>query len=254
MRRYLVAALVTTAICGLVRPASSADDSAAADAGAIVDKAIQAVGEAKLRAAKGATWKTKGKISFGDNESDFTSTITAAGLDHFRQEFEAEFGGNKVQGIVVIAGDKGWRKFGENRLEMDAEAIANEKRVVYLQVAPGLLTPLKGNDFKLEAAGNQKVGETDAAAIKATGPDGKDFTLYFDKTSGLLLKLSAKIIGFGGEEFLDETSYRDYKELGGIKKATKVESKRNGQRFIEAETIDFKLLDQVDPATFAEPK
>ncbi|HEX7448774.1 MAG TPA: hypothetical protein VF306_14575 [Pirellulales bacterium] len=252
MRRFLFAALVLPAMFALVRPVRSADDGGAA---AIVDKAIQAIGgEAKLKAAKGATWKTKGKITFGDNESDFTSTTTVAGMDHFRQEFEAEFGGNKVQGVVVVSGDKGWRKFGENNLQMDAEAIANEKRVVYLQVAPGLLTPLKGNDFKLEAGGEQKIGDAEAAAVKATGPDGKDFTLYFDKTSGLLLKLSAKIIGFGGQEFLDETTYRDYQEFGGIKRASKVESKRDGQRFIESETTEFKLLDQVDPATFTEPK
>jgi len=252
MRRFLIAAFVVPAICGVGRPVLSADDGGAT---AILDKAIQAIGgEAKLKAAKGATWKTKGRIVFGENESDFTSTTTVAGLDHFRQEFEAEFGGNKVQGIVVISGAKGWRKFGDNNLEMDAEAITNEKRVVYLQVASGLLTPLKGNDFKLEAAGEQKVGDAEAAAVKATGPDGKDFTLCFDKTSGLLLKLSAKIIGFGGQEFLDETSYRDYKEFGGIKRATKVESKRDGQRFIESQTTEFKLLEHVDPATFTEPK
>lgn len=249
MRRFQIVALVMPAMFGAVNLVRAADDATA-----IVDKAIAAVGGEKLKAAKGATWKTKGKIIFGENESEFTGTMTVAGIDHFRQEFEGDFGGNKVRGVTVLAGDMGWRKFGENSLEMDAEAIANEKRIVYLQAAPGLLTPLKGKDFKLESAGEQKVGEADAVAVKATGPDGKDFTLYFDKSSGLLLKLSARVVGFGGQEFLDETTYRDYKEFGGVKKATKVESKHDGQRFIEAEVTDFKLLDKVDDATFAEPK
>lgn len=252
MRRFLIAAYVLAAMYGVARPARAADEGGAA---AIIDKAIAAIGgEAKLKAAKGATWKTKGKIFFGDNESEYTGVATVAGLDHFRQEFEGDFGGNKVKGVTVVAGDKGWRKFGENSMEMDAEAVANERRIVYLQMAPALLTPLKSNDFKLETSGNQKVGEADAVAVKGTGPDGKDFTLYFDKTSGLPLKLSARVIGFGGQEFLDETTYRDYKEFGGIKKATKIDVKHDGQRFIESEVTDFKLLDKVDEETFTEPK
>ncbi len=252
MRRFLIVAWVVPAMFGMVHPVRSADDSGAA---AIVDKAIQAVGgEAKLKAAKGATWKTKGKIVFGDNESEFTGTATSSGLDHFRQEFEGDFGCNKVQGVTVLAGDKGWRKFGENSLEMDAQAVANEKRSVRMQLIPTFLVPLKSDEFKLEAAGEQKVGDADALGVKATGADGKDFTIYFDKSSGLPLKLSAKVVGFGGEEFTQETFYSQYKELGGIKKATKVEAKRDGQRFVESETTEFKLLDQVDPATFTEPK
>lgn len=252
MRKFLIAALLMPAMYGVVNLARAADDGGAT---AIVDKAIAAVGgEAKLKAAKGATWKTKGKITFGDNESEFTSSATSSGLDHFRQEFEGDFGGNKVQGVTVLAGDKGWRKFGDNNLEMDVQAVANERRSVAMQVIPVLLVPLKSDDFKLETAGEQKVGDAETLGVKATGPDGKDFTIYFDKSSGLPIKLSAKIMGFGGDEFLQETLYSEYKDLGGIKKATKVEAKRDGQRFIESETTEFKLLDQVDPATFAEPK
>lgn len=252
MRGFLIAALVMPAMYGVVNLVRAADD---ADATAIVDKAIAAVGgEAKLKAAKGATWKTKGKITFGDNESEFTGSATSSGLDHFRQDFEGDFGGNKVQGVTVLAGDKGWRKFGDNSLAMDAQAVANEKRTVLLQIVPALLVPLKSTAFKLEAAGQEKIGDAEAVGVKATGPDGKDFTIYFDKSSGLPIKLSAKVMGFGGDEFLQETIYSEYKDLGGIKKATKVEAKRDGQRFIESETTEFKLLDQVDPATFAEPK
>lgn len=250
MRKLLIVALVMPAMFGAVNGVRAADDATA-----IIDKAIAAVGgEAKLKAAKGATWKTKGKIIFGDNESEFTGSATSSGLDHFRQDFEGDFGGNKVQGVTVLAGDKGWRKFGENSLDMDAQAVANEKRTVLLQIVPALLVPLKSNDFKLEAAGQEKVGDAEAVGVKATGPDGKDFTIYFDKTSGLPVKLLAKVVGFGGEEFTQETLYSQYKEFAGVKKATKVEAKRDGQRFLESETTEFKLLDKVDDATFAEPK
>jgi hypothetical protein len=85
-------------------------------------------------------------------------------------------------------------------------------------------------------------------------PDGKDFTLYFDKESGLPVKLVAKVVSFGGEEFTQDTTYSNYKELDGIKKATKVESKRNGEKFIAVEITEYKAVDKVAPETFAELK
>jgi hypothetical protein len=156
--------------------------------------------------------------------------------------------------VVVVNGDKGWRKFGDNKMDLDGDALANEKRQVYLQVVPSLLVPLKGKGFKLESASEEKVGDKPAAVIKVTGPEGKDFTLYFDKESGLPVKLVAKVIGFGGEEFTQETTYKDYKDFDGIKKATKANSKRDGEDFVKSEVTEFKVLDKVDAKTFSEPE
>lgn len=229
---------------------------AADDAKAVVDKAIQAMGgEARFNAAKAFTWKTKGKVRFGDNESDFTAQTTVAGLDRFRQEFGGAFGGNPFQVVMVLNGDHAWRKFGDRAMEITGDDLANEKRTVYLQAIPaGLLLPLKSKDFQLEAAGEEKVGDADAVAIKVTAPDGKDFKLFFDKKTNLPVKAVATVRGFNGEEFTQETTYSDFKDFGGIKKAAKHEAKRDGNKFLEAEITEFKALDQVDAEIFAEPK
>ncbi len=102
MKRFLGAIVITAFLAGQGR----ADDQ---NAKAILDKAIQALGgEQKLtKAAEAASWKAKGKISFGGNESEFTGKSTAKGLDHYRSEFEGDFGGNQVKGVTVLAGDKG---------------------------------------------------------------------------------------------------------------------------------------------------
>jgi hypothetical protein len=225
------------------------------DAAAIVEKGIQALGgKEKLGQAKVITWKAKGTIKFGDNESEFTSQTTVQGLDRSRGEFEGDFNGNKFKGITVIAGDKGWRKFGDMSSEIDGDGLANEKRNLYLQAIPVTLLPLTAKDFKLEAAGEEKVGDRPAAAIKVTAADGKDFQLYFDKESGLPVKAVARVRGFMGEEFTQETSFSDYKDFGGIKKATKIETKRDGQTFVKIEITEFKVLDKVDDKTFAQPE
>ena len=179
----------------------------------------------KLKKAESITLKTKGTITFGGNDSDFKSNVTLKGLDHLRSEIETEFNGEPRKFVRVLSGDKGWMKFGEEPRELKEDALANEKRRAYLEVIPMTLVALKGKAFKVETADEVKVHDKPAAGIKVTGPDKKDFTLYFDKESGLPVKLVATVAGFGnGEDFSQETTYKDYKDFDGIKKATKVES------------------------------
>ena len=244
-----LALVVGGVFVGLAR---AADDAQAA---ATLDKAIKALGgEEKLAKAKTINWKSKGKISFGDNDNPFTGETTLQGMTHLRGEFEADFGGQMFKGVTVVAGDKGWRMFADMITEMDRDALENEKRMIYLQYTSATLLPLKRKEFTLQSAADEQVGGKPAAAIKITGPDKKDFTLCFDKQTGLPVKQVAKVVGFMGEEFTQETLYDGYKDFDGIKRATKIETKRDGQKFIEQEITDFKVLEKADAATFSEPK
>jgi len=252
MTRLIGAVLALALVAGLSGRGWAAD---APDANAVLDKAIKALGgDEKLSKVKTATWKTKGTITFGGNDNEVTSQWTVQGLDHARQEFEGNFGGNMVKGVTVLAGDKGWRDFGGDRMEMDKDAVANQKRIVYLTLVPATILPLKSKEFKVEAIAEENVGGKPAAGIKATGPEGMEFNLFFDKESGLPVKMVAKVIGFMGDEFTQETTFSDYQEMAGIKKATKVQSKRDGEKFIEQQITEFKVLDEVDAKTFAEPQ
>src|SRR5437870_1276623 len=108
MARCIGPILVAALAAGLAGPARAGDD-----AKAVLDKAIKALGgEEKLSKPKGFTWKTKGTIHIMGSDNAFTGKVTVQGLDHFRSEVDGEFGGNKIMIATVLAGDKGWRKFG----------------------------------------------------------------------------------------------------------------------------------------------
>jgi hypothetical protein len=252
MTRFIGAVLATGLVFGLGRLALADGDQ---DTKAVIDKAVKALGGAdKLNAVKASVWKTKGKIKINDNNNDFTSKVTAQGIDRNRLEFDGDFDGNPIKLVVVLDGDKGWRKFGDDSGKLEDDALANQKRNVYLQIVPATVLPLKGNGFKVESAADEKVGGKPAAVVKVTGPDGKDFQLFFDKESGLPVKLTATVAGFQNDEYAQESTFSNYKDFDGIKRATKVETKRNGKTFIDQEITEFKILDKVDPKTFAEPK
>ena len=207
-----------------------ADDK---DATAVLDKAIKALGgEEKLGKAAGFTWKTKGTLTFNGSDNEMSGQETMAPPDRFRADVDGEFNGNKVKIAVVLNGDKGWRKINDETMPLEGDALANEKRSLYLHLSTLTVLPLKGKGYKVAAAGEEKVGDKPAAVLKVTGPDGKDFKLFFDKESGLPVKRVAKVAGFGGEEYDQETLYKSYKDFGGIQKATRVEIKRNGEKFL----------------------
>jgi hypothetical protein len=251
MTRFIGVVLAAGLAVGIGRVAL-ADNQ---DAKAVIDKAVKALGGAdKINAAKAAVWKTTGTIKINENSNKFTSTVTAEGLDHNRLEFNGDFDGNPIKLLVILNGDKGWRKFGDDAGNLEGDALANHKRSVYLQIAPAMVLPLTGNGFKVESAADEKVGGKPAAVLKVTGPDGKDFQLYFDKESGLPVKLTATVAGFQGDEYAQETIFSNYKDFDGLKRATKIETKRNGEKFIDQEVTEFKVLDKADPKAFVEPK
>jgi hypothetical protein len=247
MRQFLCAASVSL-FCLVSVSLVRADDPAAA---ATLDKAIKALGgEEKLAKIQAFSWKAKGKLTIQGNENDFESQVTMQGLDHLRREF----GNERFHMISVVSGDKGWRRLRDETREIAGDGLTVEKQAIYLQAVPITLLPLKSKAFKYEAAADEKVGDKPAAVLKVIAPDGKDFTLYFDKESGLPVKEVAKLTDPGGNGFAMEVTFADYKEFGGIKKATKIEVRQNGQISQVLEVTEFKVLEKVDPETFAEPK
>jgi hypothetical protein len=248
MTRQLVAALV------LILVASHGTLTRAQDAKSVLDKAMKAMGgEKKLAEIKAVNWKGKGTLTFNGEDNPFTSETTLSGLDHLRSSFEANIMGNEIKATTVVAGDEGWRVFADMKMELDKEGLLNEKRQMYLQLIPATLVPLRQKEFKVELVGMEKVADKPANVLKVTGPDKKDFTIYFDAGTGLPVRQVANVIGFMGEEFTQDTTYDGYKDFDGIKKATKIDSKRDGEKFVSYEITDFQVLKNVDASTFKEP-
>src|SRR5205085_11149538 len=140
LRGLVMLALVS----GVSGPIRAAD---AQDANAVIDKAVTAMGgQEKLGKVKAASWTGKGKFTFGGNENEVSVHWVVQGLDHSRREIEGDFG----KGVTVLAGDKGWRKFGDDANPLDETGIANAKRATYLAVIPMTIVPLKDKAFKVE--------------------------------------------------------------------------------------------------------
>jgi len=251
MNRLTVAALACIFAAGLLPRAHAGEKEAIA----VIDKAIKAMGgEEKLSKIKGFTTTGKGTIILDGGEIPFQYESTVKGSTQYRSTFEGEANGEKFRGATVLDDNKGWRRLNGDVQKLEGQELANEKRNAYIEIVPTLLLPLKGKEFKVDSEGEEKVEGKPTATVRVTGPDGKDFTIQFDRESGLPVKVSGKVVSWDGEEYSQDTLLEDYKEFDGIKVATKSRTKKNGERFIDTVDGDFKLVDQVGPETFAEPK
>src|SRR5262245_61647403 len=128
MRRFFEMALLTLIVCAGTGPARY-DDRAKA----IIDKAIKAMGgEKNLEKAEAFSWKAQGRLISNGNPSDFSSQVTVKGLDHLRREF----GYDRFKMLIVIEGDRGWRRARNQNSAITGADLANEKRTIYLQAVP----------------------------------------------------------------------------------------------------------------------
>lgn len=246
MRGLISLALVFTVAAAPAR----ADEQA--EARALIDKAVQAVGgEAKLAAAKAYTRKAKGTFHGPAGAVPFTGEWVVSLPGRVREAVDSESGGMKFRAVKVIAGDKGWLRINDTLVELDKDAVAEEDEQMYAAWVATLL-PLKDKEFTLAPLGESKVGDRPAAGVKVTRKGRRDVTLFFDKEKGWLLKAEWRVKA-GNAEVAQEVVYDDYQEADGLKGPRKTTVKRDGKVFVETEVTELKLLDKPDPKSFEKP-
>jgi hypothetical protein len=237
----------------LVANAGRADDQA--EARALVEKAIAATGKdavAKAMKYKGATTKMKGTVYIMSTAVAFTGDFAAQPPEQSRTNIDGSVMGQNFKVTVVINGDKGWIKLMDNTMELDKDKLAEERESNYARWV-SQLTPLLDKGFTLSPVGEVKIDKTEAVGIKVSHKGHRDINLFFDKKTHLLLKSETRVKDDSGKEVTQEVLYSDYKDFDGIKRAVKLTINRDGDKFLEGEMSEFKLVEKFDDSQFAKP-
>ena len=254
MRRLLIPCALVLALAALGR----ADD--AADAKAVVEKAIQARGGAdNLAKYKADVLKIKGAVHVSGLDIDFTGEISFQQPDKSRTVIEGTVMGTNFKSTRVVNGDKGWIDdllgAARQQRDMSKEELAEERES---QNANSIirLAVLTDKAYTLSTVGESKVGDKEAVGILVKRKGYRDVGLFFDKKTHLLLKSETRVKdpqGGGGTEFTQEAFYDDYKKVGDLQVAHKLTIKRDGKAFLESETTEFKPEEKLDDGLFAKP-
>lgn len=232
---------------------SWADD--AADARTIVEKSVKASGYKPGDKLTAMTWKDKGKFTGGGFEMEYTGEFAFQGPDKYRFTVKGDFGGMAITFTAVTNGDKAWAAAMGMVEEMSADKLEYMINQTYHMNVISLLPLLTDKDFKLATAGEKDVGGKKAVGVKVTRDKKPAFTLYFDKTSGLLVKSEGKVKDEfqGWKEVPEDVYFDDYKDVGGKKFYMKMKIVREGKPMIESVASDQKVGEKLDAKLFEKP-
>jgi len=227
------------------------------DCKVVIDKAIKATGgEESLAKIKAFTFTMKGKFYGMGDGIDYTGEVAVQVPDKSRIKIDGEIDGKKVTFFVQVAnGNKVWRKVGDTTEEItDKDKIAEVQEERYADRLNSLLPLVQDKAFKLEPLGEVKVDGKLAVGVRVSHPGHRDVNLFFDKSSGLLVKTERTVKDEATDkEVTQETIYSDYKEIDGVKHPLMLVISREGKKYVDGTISDFEVKDKIDASEFAKP-
>jgi hypothetical protein len=243
VRRFVCAAALAVAVVAGGR----ADD----DARKVVEKAVTAHGGLDaLKKHPAAEFKGEGTAVVGVETTKFTTTTAYALPDKFRVTIDTTVVNSKAVVVVIVNGDKVKQTVNGVAAEVKEPAQRAFKQLAAVQEASLIYPLLDADKFTLKAEKDDTIGGKETAVVLATRKGMKDLRLYFDKSSGLLVKYTRTGLDPGGKEVEEEVTASDYKEFSGVKVATVNKVKQAGKDYMTLKVTDVKFSEKADPKAF----
>lgn len=250
MRRLLQLMLAVGLASGVSQRACADDESKA-----VLEKGIKALGgEAKLVKLRAGRSKTKGNLEINGSTIPFTGDSTMQLPDRLKIVMQLDANGQEIRIVQVVDGDKGWINANGQTMDLPDVLLGELKESLYAAKVETLVPLLKEKGFILTSLGESKIDDRPAQGVKVASAGHKDIELYFDKENGLIVKRSRTALdGSTMQEILQESSFRDYKDVDGLKRPTKIAIQNDGKKFLDGEMSDYKFVDKFEASEFAKP-
>ena len=234
----------------IARPEAPVDPKAVAAARKLVGQALAAKGgKAKLAALTGLRETATGTTKVQNQQLPVEIERIFVVPDKMR--IDATLAG-KFKVIVGVDGKTGWQQApnqsgGTQTVEFKGKDIEQAQFEAWRE--PELLL-LKAADpaAKLAPAPDDTIDGKPHAAVRVASPFGPDVTLYIDKKSKLVSRVT-----FEDHGVMQIEEFSDYKDIGGIKVAHTRSSTGQG-RVTELKITKVEWNPKIDPAIFKKPK
>ncbi len=186
------------------------------------------------------SYEQKGKMSMGPMALDmnirvkdskkFRMTMTMGGQEFMKQIFD---------------GTKGIMSQGPQKMEMDADMIAETKQQMDLLAEMNY----EKNGYSGIVKGVDNIDGQALYVIDLKKPDGSFVTEYYNVQSGLKYK-SVSVEEEGGESFISETIYKEYAKSGDIMFARKI-TQIAGPQIIDISVDEMVINPKIDDKDFS---
>lgn len=247
---------VLTGACGFLALATlfvRAQDTP--DAKAILRKAIEAHGGEKvLNKFRGSISKLKGTMEILNLTANITGTSSFQKPDKMKNVMTIEIMDKTIELTQVFDGKKFWiSTMGKTQEITDEKLLKEVRESLQVEGADSLVAILE-KPYELNVIGDAKVKGKEAIGVRVSKKGQRDFSLYFDKKTHLVVKTEMRAYdAMSGQEITQEKYIVGYQEKAGMKVAKRVEIQKDGKAFMDIEIIDVQVVEKLDDATFAKP-
>lgn len=237
----------------LLTPAVRAQD----DPKAILTKAIAAHGGAENLVKQNISRvRSSGTVSVQGMELPFTAETLEQLPDKIKTTLTVTVQGQQLVQVQVLNGDKAWLQVFGQTTEVPGNFLKEMKETVHASQCQTLVPLLREADYKLVPLPEMKVKNRAAVGFKVSAAGRRDVSLYFDKETGLLVKVERKAMNpqqAEGKEIFRETFLSDYKDVDGVKTATKAILLNDGQPYVNSIITETHFPNKLDPKVFDRP-
>lgn len=228
------------------------------DLKAILKKAIEAHGgEKNLAKYQGSVSKFKGTILVNKQTINVTGETSFQKPDKLKNVMMLDINNKALAITQVYNGKKFWISVGGNTMEINDEKVLNEARESLLVEGAVALTAFLEKPYELNFIGEVKVKGKEALGIRISKKGQRDFSLYFDKKTHLVVKTEMRALdlegGAGFQEITQEKYLSDYRDKQGLKMPGRVEVHKDGVLFMDIELTEVNPVERLDDAVFAKP-
>jgi hypothetical protein len=238
----------------LMQPGEENRIASQSRAKAIVERAIKAHGgDARLQRARNVHLKLRAKaIVPGEEDAPFDLEIVTQLPDRYRSVLTTTIQGVPVVRTVVVNGRQGWVSLNGEVKPLSEKDLKEAQEQMYAEWLCRLL-PLRDSDFELREMEEDKIQDRWVQVVNVVRKGCRDVNLYFDKQTGLLVKMEHTVLDAQSVKTSQEVVFAGYRDTNGPKHWTRVVVSNGGKRLFEAEVVEVRFPERLDERLFQKP-
>lgn len=226
----------------------SADD--AADAKAIIDKAITAFGGVDaVKKQSNSQWSDTGTYHGMGDPIQYQGKYSMSLPSKSRMEIVGVF-------MIIIDGDKAWMKTSDGVMELGADDVKEQKQVLHVGYITSFVPFAKGEEgYKFSLAGDADIDGEACVGVNCERDGFRSVKMEFSKKTNLLMRATYQVKASeqGNKEVSEEAYYRNWKKEDGVMSPRKMVINRDGKKYVESEPTKIEYLETIDAGVFAKP-
>lgn len=242
--------IALTVIAFLLGSLCHADESPRAT----VERAIAAHGgQEKLSRRRADRVKLRGTLHVGAAALPFTNEQTVQLPGQYKSVVVIQEGKRERTVVHLLDGEKATILVDGQPQPVSGGHLNQLRQTLQLEQAMRLVPLLTDPAFALHPLGEARYNEHTFVGVRVSGGGQRDLQLYFDKATGLLVKSVNRLDGPGGKDVVQEAYYGAYRDVDGCRRPGKVIAYRDGKKVMEADLVEARHVEQIDPTEFTRP-